>query len=182
MQDSFIIDNEVIKRGSVSNIIISLFVGVVKYFFPKNETNHLMYDLLFGVLLTYIVDIIFVQKRLNIENKLQIVPYQEYFKRIVYIFNPPVLYKYIVVMRIGIMINRSIFLYVDKLLKKYNILQKKSFKKYKDLMLILSINFLTSSMLINYLKYKWAYVNSDDTYLSIMILSLFSLSVLISVS
>ncbi len=182
MQDSIIIDNEVIKRSSISNITISLFVGVIKYFFPRNETNHLMYDLIFGVFLTYIVDIMFVQKRFNFKNKIQIIPYEAYIKRLAYIFKPHVLYKYIVVMGIGIMINRSIFSYVDKLLKKYNIFQKKSLKKYKDLMLILTINFLTSSMLLNYLKYKWAYVNSDDTHLSIMILSLFSLSVLISVS
>ncbi len=182
MQDSIIIDNEVIKRSSVSNITISLFVGVIKYFFPRNETNHLMYDLIFGVFLTYIVDIMFVQKRFNMNNTIKIIPYEAYIKRLAYIFKPPVLYKYIVVMGIGIMINRSIFLYVDKLFKKYYIFQKKSLKRYKDLLLILSINFLTSSMLLNYLKYKWAYVNSDDTHLSIMILSLFSLSVLISVS
>ena len=182
MQDSIIIDNDVIKRSSISNITISLFVGVMKYFFPRNETNHLMYDLIFGVLLTYIIDILFVQKRFNIRNKIIVIPYEAYLKRLAYIFNPPVLYKYIVVMGVGIIINRSLFLYVDKLLKKYNILQKETLKKYKDLILILLINFLTSSMLLNYLKYKWAYVNSDDTYLSIMILSLFSLSVLISVA
>ena len=182
MQDSIVIDNVVIKRSSISNIIISLFVGIVNHFFPRNKTNHLMYDLIFGVFLTYIVDIMFVQKRFNINNKLQILPYEAYIKRLTYIFKPHVLYKYIVVMGIGIMINRSIFLYVNKLLKKYNIFQKQSLKNYRDLIIILSINFLTSSMLLNYLKYKWAYVNSDDTYISIMILSLFSLSVLISVS
>ena len=58
MQNSIIIDNTVLKRSSISNISISLFVGVVKYFFPRNETNHLIYDLLFGVILTYIVDIL----------------------------------------------------------------------------------------------------------------------------
>lgn len=182
MQNSIIIDNTVLKRSSISNISISLFVGVVKYFFPRNETNHLIYDLLFGVILTYIVDILFVQKRFNIANKILIIPYEAYFKRLTYIVNPNVLYKYLVVMGIGIIINRSLFLYVDKILKRYNILQNKSAKKYKDLLLILLINFSTSSMLLNFLKYKWAYVNSDDTYLSLMILSLFSLSVLISVS
>jgi len=182
MKDSIIIDNDVIKRSFVSNLTISLSVGVIKYFFPRNKTNLLLYDLMFGVFLTYVVDILFVQKHFNINNKTIILPYQAYLKRVVYLFKPPVLYKYIVVMGIGIMINRSIFLYVDKLLKKYDILQKESIKGYKDLLLILTINFLTSSMMLNYLKYRWAYINSNDTYLSIMILSLFSLSILISVS
>lgn len=176
------IDSVVLKRGAVNNITLSVLISVIKYFFPQNEKNILFYDFIIGFWLIYIMDILLVQKKFNLKNKITNVAYNDYFTRVKYLFKPSIFYKYLIVIGIGTIITRSVFKYVNNLLKKYNILQEKKIQYYRDSLLIIVIQFFISLMLLNYLKYNWAYIDSDDIQLSIIILSLFSLSILISTS
>jgi hypothetical protein len=175
------LDESVLRRSSVMNIIISIVVYLIGFILPKQQ-NVLIYDFVFGICLTYITDIMFVQKMFKLKEGFGNVPYTDFLFRFKYMFNPRILYKFIVVISIGSIINRSIYTFVTDLLERYNLLQDEKTQRYRNFIINVIINFFITLMLLNYIKFKWAYINCDDVNLSMTIISLFSLSILISVS
>jgi hypothetical protein len=87
-----------------------------------------------------------------------------------------------VVIVIGSLINRSLYKFVIDILNRYRLFQREEHQYYRDLVINLVINFFLTLMLLNFLKFKWAYVDSADSYSSLIILTLFSLAILISVT
>jgi hypothetical protein len=173
------IDETVVKRSSVLNLIITVSVYLLGLTLP-NVKGIFFSDFILGICLTYFTDIVFVQNFFKIGDTIQKISYNNYLFRLKYLFNPSVIYKFLVVITIGSIINRSIHIFIINLMKKYNILQYEKYKDYITLVLNLVINFFITIMFLNYIKFKWAYVDNDDVYLTIIILSLFSLSILIS--
>jgi hypothetical protein len=183
MKDSVLINETVIQRGSIANVLITILSYTISTLIPNSKTNAYIFDFIFGVGLTYIFDILFVQMRFNDkQNKVIKVPYDDILYRFKHMFNVNIFYKFIIVITIGFLINKSLFLYVIRILKSYEIGQKKEHIYYRDLIINVTLNFFTTLMLLNFMKYKWAYIDSNDTYLTLIILSLFSLSILISVT
>ena len=178
---SVVLDETVLQRSSLATIITTIIVYFIGYVLPEKE-NILMYDFVFGICFTYIIDILFVQKRFKIKEGFGDVPYENLMFRLKYMFKPKVFYKFLVVISIGSIINRSIYIFVNKILKKYNLFQDDKTLRYRNFTINTIINFFVTLMLLNYIKFKWAYIDCDDVYLSMIIISLFSLSILISVS
>ena len=178
---SVVLDETVLRRSSLMNIIISIMVYLISYILPKQQ-NTLIYDFVFGLCLTYITDIMFVQKRFQLKEGYGDIPYSDILFRFKYMFNPSILYKFLVVVSIGSIINRSIYTFVRNLLKKYDLFQNEKTLRYRIFVINVIINFFITLILLNYIKFKWAYINCDDVYLTMIIISLFSLSILISVS
>jgi hypothetical protein len=176
------IDETVIQRSSIASILITVFVYLMKFVIPKIDENSFVYDFVFGICFTYIIDILFVQNKFRIDKSFVIIPYNDIYERFKYMFKLSVLYKFLVVISIGSIINRSVFIYTTNLLKKYKLLQNEKTSHYRNLLINIIINFFVTLLLLNFIKFKWAYIDCDDVYLSIIILSLFSLSILISVS
>ncbi|QOI90242.1 hypothetical protein QKU58_gp089 [Pyramimonas orientalis virus] len=175
------LDKSMLQRSSFASILTSIMVYLIGYVLPKQE-NLLIYDFVFGVCLTYIVDIMFVQNIFRVKDEFENIPYSNYLFRFKYMFNLRVFYKFVVVIIIGSIINRSIYLFITNLLKKHNVFQDPKTMRYRNFILNVFINFFITLILLNFIKFKWAYINCDDVYLTMIIISLFSLAILISVS
>jgi hypothetical protein len=85
-------------------------------------------------------------------------------------------------MSIASIINKSVFVYVKDKLDKQKVFVSDDKLYYRDLIIQLMINAFTTVIIINVLKFKWAYINSQDINLNILILFWFSLSILVTVS
>tara|TARA_Y100000389_G_scaffold197522_1_gene232269 strand:+ start:1275 stop:1826 length:552 start_codon:yes stop_codon:yes gene_type:complete len=182
MKDSVLINESVVQRSSFVNVVITVVTFIVKTLLPNIHVDNYLFDFFFGVCLTYIIDIMFVQQRFNKNNAYVCIPYTDYYYRLKYMFKISVFYKFLVVIVIGSLINRSLYKFVINILDKYRLFQREEHQYYRDLVINTVINFFLTLMLLNFLKFKWAYVDSDDSYSSLIILSLFSLAILISVT
>jgi hypothetical protein len=178
---SVMLDESVLRRSSVANIITSILVYFIGFVLPQKE-NVLIYDFVFGICFTYIIDILFVQKNFRIKEGFNDIPYDDFMFRVKYMFNPRIFYKFLVVISIGSIINRSVYIFITNMLEKYNLFQDEKTLRYRNFAINVVINFFITLMLLNYIKFKWAYINCEDVYLTMIIISLFSLSILISVS
>ena len=176
------LDKIVSRQSLIANFIVNSGIFVLHKIFPKTESNILYYELFTSFLLTYLVDIIFIQRTFNFQDKLIVIPYDDYKFRLKYLFKINVFYKYLVVIGIGFIITKAVVQYINKLLKRYKLLQTEKHRYFKDTVITFVANVFVSSILLNFIKFKWAYVDSNDVYLSATILSLFGLSLLISVS
>lgn len=182
MKDSVLLNESVIQRSSISSIVVTVVVYIINTLLPNVNKDSYVFDFVFNVVLTYVVDILFVQLRFNKNNTFVKIPYDDIYFRLKYLFNISIFYKFIVVITIGSLINRSLFKYTVAILDTYKLIQKPEHIYYRNLLINIVINFFTTLMLLNFIKFKWAYIDCNDTYLSLIILSLFSLSILISVT
>lgn len=172
------------KRSTIINLLITCFTYFINTGF-KFESNTIKFinDYFISSILTYVFDIMFVQKYFNAgDNKLTIIPYSKKFFRFLALFNHHVLYKFIVLMSVTSIITKSIYVYVIKKLDDNDVLVEENNLKYRDLVIQLAINAFCTVMFVNVLKFKWAYINSQNLTLNIIILLWFSLSILITVS
>ena len=176
------LDAVVYRQSLITNFIANSVIFFLHRIFPKNESNILYYELFTSFLLTYLVDIIFIQRTFNLNEKYVVIPYKDYKFRFKYLFKINVFYKYLVVIGIGFIITKAVVQYIHKILKRYKLLQNEKHEYYRDTIITFFANVFVSSILLNFIKFKWAYLDSSDVYLSTMILSLFGLSILISVS
>ena len=182
MKGSVLINESLVQRSSLANVVITVVTFIVKTMLPNIHVDNYLFDFFFGVCLTYIIDIMFVQQRFNKNNEYICIPYTDYYYRLKYMFKISVFYKFLVVIVIGSLINRSLYKFVINILDKYRLFQRAEHQYYRDLVINTVINFFLTLMLLNFLKFEWAYVDSDDSYSSLIILNLFSLAILISVS
>lgn len=178
------IDDEVAKRSLIYNMVIFVLVAVITYNIDVNQYR-LAYDLVFGFLITYFVDIMFVQKTFlkpsaSNARVLKAVSYDNMEFRFNYMFNRNILYKYVVVVFIGYMLDTSIFNFVQRrLIARYRLFENTRYRKQIDYAIRIAIRSFTSLLLLNFIKFQWAYIDTNDMYLTGIILSLFSVMVLI---
>ena len=176
------LDSIIYRQSLITNIVVNIIVFFVHYMIPKKRDMVLHYELFTTFFLTYIIDILFIQRLFNKNSKYIVIPYDDMWFRIKYLFNLNVFYKYLVVIGISFIITKAIIKYINRLLKKYNLFQRKENEYYRDIIITSIANTFISSVLINFIKFKWAYIDSDDVYLSATIFSLYGLAILISVS
>jgi hypothetical protein len=177
------ISPEVAQRSTIINIFVTFITYVINNLYSiKSFEIKFFNDYLFSSFLTYILDILFVQKYFTIKHTLKEVKYGNFNKRIFSLLNHQILYKFAVVMSIASIINKSVFVYVKDKLDKQNVFISDDKLYYRDLIIQLMINAFTTIIIINVLKFKWAYINSQDINLNILILFWFSLSILVTVS
>lgn len=178
------LDSTVHKKSFLINNLINLFIFILYRVLGNTHSNILYYELVISLLLTYIVDIVFIQHTFKINNKHVVIPYNDWSFRLKYLLSINVFFKYLVVIGIGFIITKAVIEYINKMLKKYKLLQftdtYKSF--YKNAIMQFLVNMFINSLLLNFIKFNWAYIDSDDAYMSAIIITLFSLSILISVS
>lgn len=183
--DNVYIDDNVERRALFYNVIIMVIIAYISYSFDINRFK-LAYDILFGFLLTYVVDIMFVQQTfVSVSKNIRVfkkISYDDLSYRFQYMFNHNIFYKYMVVVFIGYILDTSIFNYIDKqILQKYNLLQNTRYKSQVEYLIHIFIRSFTSLLLLNFIKFKWAYIDMNDLYLTAIILSLFSVMLLVIV-
>jgi hypothetical protein len=179
------IDNGVNTRSTIANSTITVLSYIIRNFMiTQNNTVAYFADNFFKVLMTYVVDICFVQKKFKVNDKLKTIPYSNILARKNYIFNQEIFYKFIIIMIIATIINDNLYKYVNNHLKKNNKLQftDSKFISLRNITIQILINGFSTLMFVNIMKFKWAYIDYDDMYLTIIILLWFSLSILISVN
>lgn len=186
MKNLFIssLDENLIKRSGYVSIIVTTITYLVNKFSTFQQKELLFFiEYLFGMILTYVTDILFVQNIFKVNDKFVKIPYNNFNHRLRYIFNHEILYKFLVVITISSIINKNIYIYIIKILDRYKVLHHNPvIKSYRDLGVQLLINMFTTLMFVNIIKYKWAYIDFDDMHLTMIILTWFSLVILISVA
>lgn len=181
------VDEEVSRKSLIYNVIIIMLVAILTQRIDMNQ-HRLTYDLVFGFLITYVVDIMFVQKTFlkpsaSNPNALKTIKYDDFDFRFGYMFNRMIFYKYMVVVFIGYILDTSIFNFVQKrLIERYRLFDNFRYKKQVDYGIRIAIRSFTSLLLLNFIKFRWAYIDTNDMYLTAIILSLFSIMVLIVVT
>ena len=179
------IDHGVNTRSTIANSTITVLSYIIRnYIVTKNNTVAYFADNFFKVFITYIVDICFVQKKFKVDDKIKVIPYSNIMARKNYIFNQEIFYKFIIIMIISTIINENLYKYVDNHLKINNKLQftDPKYISLRNIIIQILINGFSTLMFVNIMKFKWAYIDYDDMYLTIIILLWFSLSILISVN
>ena len=81
------LDEQLLSRSYIFSIVINILTYSISFYFPKKE-NLLFYDLVLGIIFTYIVDILFVQKFFKNFNTraLEQISYSNITYRIKYLF------------------------------------------------------------------------------------------------
>lgn len=181
------VDEEVSRKSLIYNVVIIILVAILTQRIDMNQ-HRLTYDLVFGFLITYIVDIMFVQKTFlkpsaRNPNALKTIKYDDFDFRFGYMFNRTIFYKYMVVVFIGYILDTSIFNFVQKsLIERYRLFDNFRYKKQAHYGIRIAIRSFTALLLLNFIKFKWAYIDTNDMYLTAIILSLFSIMLLIVVT
>ena len=177
------INRKVITRSTITNILITIVSFILRNALQKDSILAYFVDNFFTIITTFIVDICFVQKTFKMDGKLKSIPYSDLMQRTKYLFDIEIFYKYIIIMIIASIINSSLFRYISDHLKEHQKLQfkDKRINLLRDVVIQVVVNGFSTIMFINIMKFKWAYIDYDDMYLTIIILTWFSLSILISV-
>lgn len=178
------LDEQLLTRSYIFSIVINILTYSISLYFPKKE-NLLFYDLILGIIFTYIVDILFVQKFFKNFDTLALekISYSNVIYRIKYLFQYRVFLKYIIVVIISSILVSSIIRFIKNIMKKYDINKDELNKKnnaYVDFFINVFIKFVVTAIFLNFIKFRWAYVDNNDVYLTAIIISLLNLSILSS--
>lgn len=175
------LDKQLLARSYVFSIVINVLTYGISLYFPKKE-NILFYDLILGIIFTYIVDILFIQKYFkNFTTKtLEQISYSNLLYRLKYIFKYRIFLKYIIVVIIGTILVSSLIRFTKKLMKQYEISEDRINSVYMDFLINIFFKFVVTAIFLNFIKFRWAYVDNNDIYLTAIIISLLNLSILSS--
>ena len=128
--------------------------------------------------MVYFTDILFIQEKFN-ETTLTSIP-KTLTEKLKYSIDKNIIYKFIVIVGISTIINSSLYNYIVLNMNERNLFSNK--KVLRNSIVQLLVNVFTTISYMNIIKFKWAYINNEDPVLNIIIISWFSLSILISVS
>ena len=175
------LDEQLLSRSYIFSTVINILSYSISFYFPKKE-NLLFYDLVLGIIFTYIVDILFVQKFFkNFDTRaLEQISYSNISYRMKYLFQYRIFLKYIIVVIISSILVSSLIRFTKNTMKKYDIDNKKLNSSYLDFLINIFFKFVITAIFLNFIKFRWAYVDNNDVYLTAIIVSLLNLSILSS--
>jgi hypothetical protein len=172
--------NQLQIKTIFSNSIVSSVLYTLKYLTGSNTSQEIVFviEYIISPFLIFITDVLLIQEIFLVNEKLSILPILSFKDRITYGMRLTIFYKFIVTIMISSIINRSIFEYIIKRLDNNKIMIKNSGKR--NVVVGILVNIFATVVYINALKFKWAYINSDNILLNMLIISWFSLTILIS--
>ena len=191
MDSDNIFKNGVFIRSTFFNVVITILTFLMSLRFPK-EDFFFIYEYIIGTIVTYFNDIVFVQRYFTKDGTLSKIKYTDFWYRIGYTLNIERIMKFLVVFTIQILLIHKIETIVTYQLEKNNLLQYPPKKFYNNgtnieqyrihlsLFIKLIIKLIIDILLINFIKFKWAYVDSPNDLFSLIISSLFVLILLIT--
>lgn len=177
-----VFDKQLLGRSYIFGIMVNIFTYGISLYFPKKE-NILFYDFILGIIFTYIIDILFIQKLFKnfTTQSLEVISYNNLVYRFKYLFRYRIFLKYLIVIIIGSILVSSLTEFIKKTFKKYNIFQGDFKNKvYFKFFINILLKFIVTAIFLNFIKFKWAYIDNNDIYLTAIIISLLNLSVLSS--
>lgn len=176
------LDKQLLSRSYIYGFIINVVTYMISFYFPRKE-NKLFYDLGLGIIFTYIVDILLIQKYFkNFDtHSLEQISYSNMIYRLKYLFQYRIFLKYLIVVVISSILVSSLIRYTKRNMEKYKLFNNNLISSaYMDLIINIFFKFVVTAIFMNFIKFRWAYVDNNDIYLTAIIISLLNLSVLSS--
>jgi hypothetical protein len=173
--------NRMAFKSIFFQIIITFFVWTVNSMIPiESSESVFILEVVLTQLLVYFSDILFIQENF-VKNgqSLSHIPHTLY-EKMIYSIDKNMIYKFIVIVTISTIINKSIYNYILNTMNKRKLFITNI--RLRDSIVQIVVNIFTTISYVNVMKFKWAYVNNEDPVLNMIIISWFSLSILISVS
>lgn len=192
MDSDNIFKNGVFVRSTFFNIVITVITLLMSIKFPK-EKFFFIYEYIIGTIVTYFNDIVFVQRYFTNDNgALTKIKYSDLWYRIGYSLNISRISKFLVAFTIQILLVHKIETIVSYQLKKNNLFQTppkqfynngtniEQYRTHLSLIIKFVIKLIIDILLINFIKFKWAYVDSPNDLFSLIISTLLVLILLIT--
>ena len=172
------------RRSSLVNMVVTTLVYIASNntIIKQYPEINFFFDYIFVVLITYILDIFFVQQKFNTSRGIRTLSYSNFEERFNSLFDNDNLYKLLIVIGITTLFNKSIFDYIRNTLDKKKIFTNKQHVNYRDLLLKISISAFSTILFVNTLKFNWVYIDTSNITLKMVVLSWFATGILISVS
>lgn len=172
------------RRSSLVNIIVTTLVYIASNnsMIKKYPEINFFFDYIFVVIMTYVLDIFFVQQNFNTSKGIRKISYGNFEDRLNSIFDNDNLYKLLVVIGITTVFNKSVFDYVQNLLDKKHVFTKKHQIEKRNILLKVCISAFSTILFVNTLKFNWVYIDTSNIILKMVVLSWFATGILISVS
>lgn len=166
------LDVTVIRRSTLVNLFInaSSFIFANKYL-KISGLDPLLYGPLFS-LLSFVLDVFFVQLYFRTpESKLVQVPYHDYLTRSRSLWNRNILMKAIVVQIIAQVVQINLSDYIMSVLRQI----RAPVWKYTSLCVNSFSGVFIGVLVVNMLKFRWAYIDVTESNLNAIILAWFSI-------
>lgn len=191
MDSDNIFRNGVFVRSTFFNIVITVITFFMSLQFPK-ENFFFIYEYIIGTVVTYFNDIVFVQRYFTKDGTLAKIKYTDFWYRIGYTLNISRVSKFLVAFTIQILLVQKIETIVSYQLKKNNLFQSppkqlynngtniEQYRTHLSLVIKFVIKLIIDILLINFIKFKWAYVDSPNDLFSLIISTLLVLILLIT--
>ncbi len=173
------LSNQIAFKSIFFQIIITFVVRVINHFINTTSSESIfVFETVLSQLMVYFTDILFIQEKFNQTSSTPIP--KTLTEKLKYSINKNIIYKFIVIVGISRIINTNMYHYIILNMNKRNLLSDK--KLLRNSIVQLLVNVFTTISYMNIIKFKWAYINNEDPVLNMIIISWFSLSILISVS
>ena len=172
------------RRSSIVNIVVTTLVYIASNnsFIKKYPEINFFFDYIFVVLITYVLDIFFVQQNFNTSIGIRKLSYNNFEDRFNSLFDNDNLYKLLIVIGITTIFNKSIFDYVKNILDKKQVFTNKHQIEKRNLLLKVCISAFSTILFVNTLKFNWVYIDTSNITLKMVVLSWFATGILISVN
>lgn len=190
------ITNGVFLRSTIFNFTVSMIVFLSTFYVDKS--NHVfIYEYFIGAIIMYFNDIVFIQRLFTVKDKLKLVDYMDFGFRLKYTLNLNHFSKFIVVFIIQTLLVQQMVHVILKMFERYNVLQTppkaiynditndETVKRYKTHLNILThiiVRTLFDILLLNFIKFKWAYINVNNELFTLIVSTFMVLSLLIIAS
>lgn len=129
--------------------------------------------------LIFLADVLFIQEQFCVNNNLKHIEWSLFMDRLNYTFKINIFYKFAVAVFLVSVINNVTFKYIISKMNSNNLITKDNYKEINLIVGVL-VNIFTTIVFANALKFKWAYVNNSNLTLNMLILSWFSITLLIT--
>ena len=192
MESDNIFKNGVFIRSTVFNVLVSAVTFLIGIQLPR-ENYIFFYEYFIGTIVTYVNDIVFVQKYFtNDKGMLSKITYSDIWYRIRYTLDLYRMSKFALTFTIQLIMIHKMEAFVMYHLKEKNWLQSPpkhlynngtNFEQYRSHLSIIIkviIKFILDIIIFNFIKFKWVYVNSPNAMFTLVISTFFVLILMIA--
>jgi|TARA_Y100000389_G_scaffold105527_1_gene102450 hypothetical protein len=172
------------KQLTLKTIFINSIVSFITIFIKnqalfQSDITEFFSEYFIAPLLIFLADVLFIQEQFCVEQKLKTLQWNSFVDRLKYTFKINIFYKFAVTVFLVSVINNLTFKYIISKMKTKKVINKKNIREINLIVGVL-VNIFTTIVFANALKFKWAYVNNSNIILNMLIISWFSITLLIT--